>query len=308
MDAKNESRSFELRRLGRTGLIVSALGFGASELGQKRLAVKAVAAILGSALDAGLNVVDTAPCYGNSEELIGRVIGHRRKDFYLLTKCGHASGLPFADWTPALIEPSIDRSLKRLGTDYIDIVQFHSCEERHLRRGDLIYALQRAREKGKLRYLGYSGDGAAAQYAAQSGAFDTVQISVSIADQDAIDTVLPLLRQHDIGVIAKRPIANAAWLGGGWWSLGSYSRPYRMRLRKLNYDFLTLDAKQAVGIALRFTLSVPGMHTAIVGTTKPARWQQNAALLAEGPLPQSEYASIRARWRSAASSDWIGLE
>jgi aryl-alcohol dehydrogenase-like predicted oxidoreductase len=253
-------------------------------------------------------VVDTAPCYGNSEELIGRVIGHRRKDFYLLTKCGHASGLPFADWTPALIEPSIDRSLKRLGTDYIDIVQFHSCEERHLRRGDLIYALQRAREKGKLRYLGYSGDGAAAQYAAQSGAFDTVQISVSIADQDAIDTVLPLLRQHDIGVIAKRPIANAAWLGGGWWSLGSYSRPYRMRLRKLNYDFLTLDAKQAVGIALRFTLSVPGMHTAIVGTTKPARWQQNAALLAEGPLPQSEYASIRARWRSAASSDWIGLE
>jgi aryl-alcohol dehydrogenase-like predicted oxidoreductase len=308
MDAKNESRSFELRRLGRTGLIVSALGFGASELGQKRLAVKAVAAILGSALDAGLNVVDTAPCYGNSEELIGRVIGHRRKDFYLLTKCGHASGLPFADWTPALIEPSIDRSLKRLGTDYIDIVQFHSCEERHLRRGDLIYALQRAREKGKLRYLGYSGDGAAAQYAAQSGAFDTVQISVSIADQDAIDTVLPLLRQHDIGVIAKRPIANAAWLGGGWWSLGSYSRPYRMRLRKLNYDFLTLEAKQAVGIALRFTLSVPGMHTAIVGTTKPARWQQNAALLAEGPLPQSEYASIRARWRSAASSDWIGLE
>jgi aryl-alcohol dehydrogenase-like predicted oxidoreductase len=308
MDAQNESQSFELRRLGRTGLIVSALGFGASELGQKRLAVKAVAAILGSALDAGLNVVDTAPCYGNSEELIGRVIGHRRKDFYLLTKCGHASGLPFADWTPALIEPSIDRSLKRLGTDYIDIVQFHSCEERHLRRGDLIYALQRAREKGKLRYLGYSGDGAAAQYAAQSGAFDTVQISVSIADQDAIDTVLPLLRQHDIGVIAKRPIANAAWLGGGWWSLGSYSRPYRMRLRKLNYDFLTLDAKQAVGIALRFTLSVPGMHTAIVGTTKPARWQQNAALLAEGPLPQSEYASIRARWRSAASSDWIGLE
>jgi aryl-alcohol dehydrogenase-like predicted oxidoreductase len=308
MDAQNESQSFELRRLGRTGLIVSALGFGASELGQKRLAVKAVAAILGSALDAGLNVVDTAPCYGNSEELIGRVIGHRRKDFYLLTKCGHASGLPFADWTPALIEPSIDRSLKRLGTDYIDIVQFHSCEERYLRRGDLIYALQRAREKGKLRYLGYSGDGAAAQYAAQSGAFDTVQISVSIADQDAIDTVLPLLRQHDIGVIAKRPIANAAWLGGGWWSLGSYSRPYRTRLRKLNYDFLTLDAKQAVGIALRFTLSVPGMHTAIVGTTKPARWQQNAALLAEGPLPQSEYASIRARWRSAASSDWIGLE
>lgn len=289
-------------------MFVSVLGFGASELGQKRLALKTVAAILGSALDAGLNVIDTAPCYGNSEELIGRVIGHRRKEFYLLTKCGHASGLPFEDWTPDLIEPSIERSLKRFGTDYVDIVQLHSCEERRLRQGALIEALQRARDKGKLRHLGYSGDGAAALYAVQCGAFDTIQISVSIADQDAIDTVLPSLHSHDIGLIAKRPIANAAWLGGGWWSLGSYSRPYRTRLRKLNYDFLARDAKQAVGVALRFTLSVPGVHTAIVGTTKPSRWQQNAALLAKGRLPQPEYDSIRARWRSVAGSDWIGLE
>jgi aryl-alcohol dehydrogenase-like predicted oxidoreductase len=308
MIGHNESPLIERRRLGRTGFMVSALGFGASELGQKRLALKTVAAILGSALDAGLNVIDTAPCYGNSEELLGRVIGNRRKDFYLLTKCGHASGLPFADWTPALIEASIDRSLRRLSTDYIDIVQLHSCEEHQLRRGELIYQLRRACEKGKLRYLGYSGDGGAARYAAQCGAFDTVQISVSIADQDAIDTVLPLLRQHDIGVIAKRPIANAAWLEGSSWSLGSYSRPYRTRLRKLNYDFLTHDAKRAVAIALRFTLSVPGVHTAIVGTARASRWQRNAVLLAEGPLPQSEYDSIRARWRSAASSDWIGLQ
>jgi aryl-alcohol dehydrogenase-like predicted oxidoreductase len=308
MNAQNELQLIEKRRLGRTGMIVSALGFGASELGQKRLALKTVAAILGSALDAGLNVIDTAPCYGNSEELIGRVIGHRRKEFYLFTKCGHASGLQFADWTPALIEPSIDRSLKRLCTDYIDIVQLHSCEERQLRQGELIYALQRARDKGKLRHLGYSGDGRAALYAVHCDAFDTVQISVSIADQDAIDTILPLLREHDIGVIAKRPIANAAWLGGGWWSLGSYSRPYRTRLRKLNYDFLTHDTRQAVGIALRFTLSVPGVHTAIVGTTKASRWQQNATLLAEGRLPQSEYDSIRARWGSVAGADWIGLQ
>ena len=306
MDAQDEF--FERRRLGRTGMRVSPLGFGASELGQKRLAPKTVAAILGSALDAGLNVIDTAPCYWNSEELIGRLIGHRRKEFYLLTKCGHASGLPFADWTPALIEASIDRSLKRLRTDCIDIVQLHSCQERELRQGELIYVLQRARDRGKLRHLGYSGDGGAALYAVQCGAFDTVQISVSIADQDAVDAILPSLRQHDIGVIAKRPIANAAWLGGGWWSLGSYSRPYRARLRKLDYDFLSRDAKQAVGIALRFTLSVPGVHTAIVGTTKVSRWQENAALLTEGRLPQSEYDSIRARWRSVASSDWIGLE
>jgi aryl-alcohol dehydrogenase-like predicted oxidoreductase len=253
-------------------------------------------------------VIDTAACYGNSEELIGRAVGHRRKEFYLMTKCGHASGLPLPDWTPPLIEASIDRSLERLGTDYLDVVQLHSCGKWHLQRGEVIQALQAARDKGKLRYLGYSGDGPAAVYAIQSGAFDTLQISVSIADQEAIDSVLPLACAHDIGVIAKRPIANAAWLGGSWWSLALYSRPYRMRLRKLNYDFLRSDPKNAVAAALRFTLSVPGVHTAIVGTTKPSRWEQNAALLRDGPLSAAEYELVRARWREVAESDWGGLQ
>ena len=298
----------ERRRLGRTGLSVSALGFGASEIGQQRTALKAVAEMLGSALDAGLNLIDTAACYGNSEELIGRSAGHRRQDFYLLTKCGHAAGLAFNDWTPALIQASVERSLVRLRTDYLDVVQLHSCSERLLRRGDLIVALRRAREQGKLRYIGYSGDGRAALYAAQCGAFDTIQISLSIADQEAIELVLETARERDIGVIAKRPLANAAWLAGSWWSLGLYSWPYRTRLRKLNYEFLSGDARQAVAIALGFTLSVPGVHSAIVGTTKSSRWQQNAALVAKGPLPPHEYESIRARWRTIATPGWVGLE
>jgi aryl-alcohol dehydrogenase-like predicted oxidoreductase len=298
----------ERRRLGRTEIAVSALGFGASELGQQRTALKAASHILGSALDSGLNLIDTAACYGNSEDLIGRAVGHRRKDFFILTKCGHASGLRFADWTPALIEASIDRSLQRLRTDYLDVVQLHSCDEWQLRQGELIDALQRARDKGKVRHIGYSGDNAAARYSVECGAFDTLQISVSIADQAAVETVLPLARENDVGVIAKRPIANAAWLGGSWWSLSLYSLPYRRRLRKLNYDFLSRDTRAAVATALRFTLTVPGVHTAIVGTTRPARWQQNAALLAEGLLSKAEYDAIRTRWRSVAKSDWTGLQ
>jgi len=305
---KEGIKSMERRRLGRTGLLVSALGLGASEIGQSRTSPRKAASILESALDAGLNVIDTAACYGNSEELIGQAVGHRRKDFYILTKCGHASGLAFSDWTPALIEPSIDRSLKRLGTDCLDIVQLHSCDELQLRHGELTGALERARGKGKLRYIGYSGDGRAALYAAKCGSFDTLQVSLSIADQEAIESVLPQARKRDVGVIAKRPIANAAWLSGSWWSLGSYSRPYRTRLRKLNYEFLSRDSRDAVGTALRFTLTVPGVHTAIVGTAKPTRWQQNAALVAEGPLRESEYDLIRMRWRSVATSDWVGLE
>ncbi len=305
-DASYESQ-IEQRRLGRTGLMVSALGFGASELGQKRVGLKLAESILGRALDAGLNVIDTAECYGNSEELIGRAVGHRRNDFYILTKCGHAAGLPMRDWTPALIEASIDRSLQRLRTTYVDVIQLHSCDERYLRRGELIEALQRARDKGKVRYLGYSGDGAAALFAITCGVFDTLQISISIADQAALDGVLPAARSHDIGVIAKRPIANAVWLSGSWWSRALYSRSYRLRLRRLNYDFLNRDPKAAVGIALRFTLSVPGVHTAIVGTTQASRWQQNAALLKAGPLPQAEFDAIRQRWRAVAQPDWMGL-
>src|SRR5215472_14621228 len=110
MNVRPQTETIERRRLGRTGLEVSALGFGASEFGQKRTALKTAAHILASALDAGLNLIDTAACYGNSEELIGRAVGHRRKDFHILTKCGHASGLLFEDWTPALIEASIERS------------------------------------------------------------------------------------------------------------------------------------------------------------------------------------------------------
>jgi aryl-alcohol dehydrogenase-like predicted oxidoreductase len=295
------------RRLGRTGLMVSALGFGASEIGYARMPLPAVCEILGRALDAGLNLIDTAACYGESEELIGRAVGHRRKEFYILTKCGHASGLQFSDWTPSLIEASIDRSLKRLRTDYLDVVQLHSCDEQQLRQGEMISALVRARDQGKLRYLGYSGDGAAALYAAQCGAFDTIQMSLSIADQEAIELVLPSTRERDIGVIAKRPIANAAWLGK-WWSVGFYAQPYRTRLRKLKYGFLSRDPQEAVATALLFTLSVPGVHSAIVGTTKPSRWRQNAAAVAQGPLPPAEYDSIRARWRAVATSAWVGLE
>jgi aryl-alcohol dehydrogenase-like predicted oxidoreductase len=285
---------------------VSVIGFGGSEIGEGA-SVNTVERLLTSALEAGLNVIDTAACYGQSEELIGRAVGSRRKDFHLLTKCGHASGLQLDDWTPPLIEKSIERSLKRLRTDYLDVIQLHSCGEEMLRQGDVIAALEQARDKGMVRYIGYSGDGSGALYAVQCGAFSTLQISVSIADQEALDLVLPAAIEREVGVIAKRPIANAAWLSR-WTFTHSYVRPYWRRLRKLSYGFLKGGAKESVATALRFTLSVPGVHTAIVGTTKPLRWEQNSALVAQGPLPRAEYEAIRARWRQIAPTDWVGLQ
>jgi aryl-alcohol dehydrogenase-like predicted oxidoreductase len=110
-----------------------------------------------------------------------------------------------------------------------------------------------------------------------------------------------------MGVIAKRPIANAAWKTGHK-PIESYHHEYYERLRKLNYDFLRNvdDLENTISIALRFTLSVPGVHTAIVGTTKPDRLQQNAKLLEAGPLSKEEYEAIRQRWEEVAPRIWIG--
>jgi aryl-alcohol dehydrogenase-like predicted oxidoreductase len=293
----------ERRRLGRTDMPVSILGFGGSEIGYQRVSARTVARLLDSAIDAGLNVIDTAECYEDSETLIGQALGARRGQVHLFTKCGHAGGWGRADWRPASLLRSIERSLKRLATDRLDLVQLHSCSLAHLQKGDVIAALEQARERGWVRYVGYSGDGEAARYAIECGRFDTLQTSISIADQQALDLTLPLARERGLGVIAKRPLANVAWRYGRK-PAESYYQDYWSRLRILGYDFLQGDA--AVATALRFTLSAPGVHTAIVGTTKPDRWSANAALLAAGPLPAAEIRRIRARWRQVADASWEG--
>jgi aryl-alcohol dehydrogenase-like predicted oxidoreductase len=108
-----------------------------------------------------------------------------------------------------------------------------------------------------------------------------------------------------MGVIAKRPLANVAWRYARKPS-EPYYQAYWSRLRALDYPFLRGNADGAAATALRFTLSVAGVHTAIAGTTKPDRWAQNAAVLEDGPLPAEEMKQIRARWREVAKSSWVG--
>jgi len=296
----------EKRQLGQTDMQVSVLGFGGSEIGYEHAPAETVARLLNSALDAGLNVIDTAECYEGSEELIGQTVSHRRQDFYLFTKCGHPRGIGSEDWSaPSLLE-SIERSLQRLRTDCLDLVQLHSCSESTLRKGEAITALQTARKKGYTRYIGYSGDSLAAKFAVESGAFDTLQTSINIADQEPLELTLPAAREKQMGVIAKRPIANAAWKEQHK-PIDSYHHVYWDRLSKLHYDFIRQrPLEESIARALRFTLTVPGVHTAIVGTAKPERWAQNAKMAKAGPLPASEFEAIRERWDDIRPRTWIG--
>ena len=286
---------------------VSTLGFGGAGIGFENICLDTLEQLLGSALDAGLNIIDTAECYHDSEEKLGKALSSRRDQYYLFTKCGHASGFDLPDWEPRLLEQSIDRSLQRLQTDYVDLVQLHTCSEELLRRGEVIQVLQQAKKAGKTRFIGYSGDSQAALYAVQSGLFDTLQTSINIADQEAIDLTIPVAREKGIGIIAKRPIANAIWrVYTENLSPPLYWQPYLERLAALDYDFLKGELQQAIATALRFTLSIEAVGTAIVGTTKPEHWHQNAALLASEPLSQEEFETIRARWQDVAQPHWMG--
>lgn len=292
----------EKRTYGSTGMEVSVLGFGASEIGSG-VSQQDVDKLLGSAIDAGLNIIDTAECYGDSEELIGRSIAHRRDDFYLFTKCGHAAGIDGPDWDPVTLAATIDRSLKRLQVDHVDMIHLHSCSEEVLRQGAVIEVLQQAKKAGKTRYIGYSGDTTDALYAIRTDAFDSLETSLNVADQEAIELTLPEAVKRNMGVTIKRPIANAAWLFDTV-EPSDYAYVYWKRLRELNYGFQSEE--DSVATALRFTLSTPGVHTAIVGTTKPDRWHQNAKLIEAGPLEAERYEEIVRRWREIAPADWTG--
>ena len=305
--------ALEKRRFGKTDMTVGVLGFGGAEIGYEKTDQATVEKLLNAALDAGLNVVDTAECYVDSEIQIGTAIAHRRKDFYLFTKCGHVSegGERGSDWSKAGITSSLERSLKRLKTDAVDLLQLHSCSLEELQKGECIEALEAAKKAGKTRYIGYSGDSKAARFAVECGRFDSLQTSINICDQECIELTLPLAKEKSMGVIAKRPIANAVWRHEGKPPSG-YHHEYWDRLQKLKYEFAMgearnrQDADGPAGVAMRFTAMQPGVHVLIVGTTKPERWKQNADLLAAGPLPKAQLDTIRARWKEVATAEWGG--
>jgi aryl-alcohol dehydrogenase-like predicted oxidoreductase len=311
----------EKRRLGRTGMQVSVLGFGAAPIGFLKTDHERTADILNFLLDHGVNFIDTAASYQGSEELIGQTIGRRRDEFVLLSKCGQKfEDLPGEAWSPELITATIDRSLERLRTDRLDVMLLHSCELPVLERGDALAALAKARDAGKIRFAGYSGDNAAAAYAATLNDVAVIETSINIVDQSNIVRVLPVVRQHDCGVVAKRPIANAAWKASdrqpGMYK--GYAAAYTERLKKMEITPADLGfvGNGATGeadedwpeLALRFTLSFPEVHTAVIGTTNPVNAKKNIDYASKGRLSDDVVGRIRAAFQHADPvGAWEGL-
>jgi len=303
-------------RFGKTNLNVSCLGFGAAEIGFLKPERERAAWVLNLLLDEGVNAIDTAAAYQTSEEIIGQSIGHRRSQFVLISKCGgKEAGLGGDAWSPGLISQSLDRSLKRLKTDVLDVMLLHCCEEDVLRKGEAVGALVKAKAAGKIRFLGYSGDNQEAAYAATLADVAVIETSINMADQANIDLVLPVARKHDVGVLAKRPVANAAWKKiqdqPGFY--GGYAQEYTDRLAKMAVSPEQLGFAGSVEMAwpemaLRFTLSQVGVSCAIIGTTNPENAQRNIEFAKKGPLADDLVQKIRGAFRVAqGGQSWPGL-
>jgi aryl-alcohol dehydrogenase-like predicted oxidoreductase len=301
------------KTFGKTGYSVSPIGFGAAPVGYLKVEQERITRILNLLLDAGVNLIDTAASYPGSEQAIAKAVGHRRDEFVLVSKCGSKlPDVPGAPWSTELITGTVDRALRNLQTDHLDVMLLHSCDEKVLRQGDALAALVSARAAGKIRFAGYSGDNAAAAYAAELSDIAVIETSVSIADQANIDHVLPITQKHEAGVLAKRPIANAAWkdLSDQHGLYKSYAKTYHDRLKQMKLDpaelgFAGRDAWSE--LALRFTLSQPAVHCAIIGTTNPDNAIRNLGIIEKGPLSAEVVEKIRGAFRAAdPAGAWMG--
>jgi len=290
----------ELRPLGTTGLPVSAVGLGAGRIGGADSSETDVDTLVAAALDLGVTLVDTAPSYGFSEERLGRALSGRRERVVLSTKLGYGiPGVP--DWTGPCIAAGVDAALSRLRTDRIDLAHLHSCGIEVLERGEVVDALRRAVDAGKVRVAAYSGEGEALLWAVRSGAFGAVQCSVSPVDQSSLSAAVAEAGLRGLGVLGKRPLGNAPWR--------FRDRPPEADVAEAweRFRSLALDAGGLGWTELfaRFAAFAPGVSAVLLGTASPGHLAEVVAAVERGPLDPAAVESLRAAWRRVGSR-WTG--
>ncbi len=285
---------------GTIGLRISRLGLGAGQIGGDDLDEGDVARLLGGALDAGITLIDTARSYGRSEERIGRHLRGRRDEFVLSTKGGYGiDGVP--DWTAEAVTRGVEAALVRLRTDRIDIFHLHSCPRQTLERGHVVGALEDAVRAGKVRVAAYSGENDALDHAARAGSFGSLMCSVNLVDQRALDGAVGEAARRGLGVIGKRPLANACWRFAARPS-GDYAEVYWERFAGLRERIGVADWPS---LALRFAAFAPGVASVVVGTRNLAHLSQGASALEAGPLAPALVEDLR-QWFRAHDRNWLG--
>ncbi len=302
--------------LGCTGLEVTRLGYGAAELRDQPLtgpiSEDQAKAVLVAALDAGLNFIDTALDYGPSEELIGRYIGSRRSEYLLASKCGCLLGGGEHVWTREQVRRGVDQSLRRLRTDYLDLVQLHNAPADATRQGRLVEALEGLRRQGKVRWIGASTALPHLPTYLEWGAFDAFQIPYSALDRTH-EHWISAAAQANLGTIIRGRVAKGesdAGLGAAkreegtgmthsaWWGepgVASGSAKRWVDFQQAGLDELRAEGESRTAFSLRFTLSHPDIQTIIVGTKNPEHLRENVEAARSGPLAADVYAEAKRR-------------
>jgi aryl-alcohol dehydrogenase-like predicted oxidoreductase len=307
--------TIETRPLGRTGTDVTILGCGAMELrGQPHgpaIADEDAGRLLNEVLDGGINLIDTSPDYGRSEELIGRYLGHRRDEYFLAAKCGCLLGPPPPgarppfphDWSAANVRAGVEQSLRRLGTDRLDLVQVHMSPSRaQLDADGTVPALLALRDEGKVRFIGMSGILPNLPDHIAMGVFEVFQIPYSAVQRDHEDLITAAARTG-AGTLIRGGAARGTAAEDKNWTvqpLSSSGPPAQDRWQAAGLDEVLDDGMSRHEFILRFTLSHPALSSTIVGTSSLDHLHRNLAIAAKGPLPAGLYQRARNALQPAA--------
>jgi aryl-alcohol dehydrogenase-like predicted oxidoreductase len=289
MTSASPAAAIPRRRLGKTGALVSAIGLGGWHLGAVKEEAEAVR-IVHEAIDAGIDFMDNAWEYhdGRSEQILGRALaGGRRDKVFLMTKvCTHGR-------SAAIAMQQLDDSLRRLGTDHLDLWQVHECiydndPDRHFANGGVIEALDRAKQQGKVRFVGFTGHKSPDIHLAMLGhnyPFDTVQMPLN-----CFDGSFHSFEQRVVPELVKRGIAPI-----GMKSLGGDGDP-------VSKGIVTAEE------AIRYAMSVRGIATTVTGVDSLDILRQNLAI-ARGftPMSDEQMATLRARVLSVAADGHLEL-
>ena len=294
------------RQLGRTGLQVTMLGYGAMELrGAPRgrdVTDTQAEVILNAVLDAGINYIDTSVDYGVSEERIGRYIGDRRSEYYLASKCGCLVGAPPAPrgqtsphvFTRDNILAGVEQSLRRMRTDYLDVLQFHISPSRQtLEEHGALETVLELKSAGTVRHIGMSGTLPNLTDHIAMGVFEVFQIPYSAVEREH-EALIAAAAKAGAGIVIRGGAAKGAPTEGKQDGV-QWERWQQVVLADL------LDGMSPMEFILRFTFTHPDLHTNIVGTINPAHLRHNVDVLRQGPLPPDVYAEAKRRLQAAGS-------
>lgn len=303
--------------LGRTGVTVTKLAYGAMELsghrpgvGGREISHEQADKVLNGVLDGGITLIDTSPDYGQSEDHIGACISHRRSEFFLASKCGCLVNPPPGAFTPHVytrenIRAGVEQSLRRMKTDHIDLVQIHMSPSRaELEANDSVAELAELQREGKIRFIGMSGILPNLTDHIAMGVFDVFQMPYSALDRDH-EASIHAAAAAGAGTIIRGGVARGlpAKPASVIDALPAQVRPIFAKRRDLwdvaGLDEL-LDGLSRMEFLLRFTLSHPDMTTTIVGTANADHLADNLTAARKGPLSADQYAAAKRRLDKAS--------